>query len=214
MISINHVIISSFSSLIGYIVFRKLNGRILLNKIIPTIIFLNELIFISYLIYTDKFRIQQHLPLEMCYINNILIMISLSKNFFHPYFHFSSIFCGLCGILCHNLVSYDPVIYSHFVVSHVILVLYFVFSYQSYLNLTKKEFKISIYYTTILLLIVFFINKLLGSNYWFMFYKPDGPNLTIIFPEWPFYFIVLLVLGFLTYSTVFIVNKNKSRKIV
>ncbi len=208
MVSINHISISLISLFISLKLFNNIEISFLRKKLIPLIIIINELTFIMYLLLTKKFHLEQHLPLDMCYLNNLIIMFCLYKNIYHPYLHFSSIFCGICGLINHNLASYDLIIYGHFIISHTILILYFIFTFKIYKNLNLKDFFKSIQFTTILLLIIFILNLIIGSNYWFMFKKPDGVNLTILFPDWPLYFFILLIIGFLTYSTVYLINKR------
>ena len=130
------------------------------------------------------------------------------KNIFHPYLHFSSIFCGLCGLINHNLVDYDIVTYLHFIISHSILILYFIFTYRKYGSLNFSDLSLAIKTTSCLLIIVFLLNLIFNSNYWFMFEKPGGANLAMLFPEWPIYFILLLFIGLITYSIVLLINKN------
>ncbi|MAJ44903.1 MAG: hypothetical protein CMF96_09210 [Candidatus Marinimicrobia bacterium] len=206
MISVNHIMVSFISLIFGIIFFKNINLNIIKKKILPFTILINELGFIIYLILTNNFQLNQHLPLEMCYLNNILIMTSLLKNIYHPYLHFSSFFCGLCGLINHNLIDYDLITHIHFIISHTILILYFIFTYRNYKNLKLSDFFSSIKITSLLLIIVFILNLTFQSNYWFMFEKPGGANLAILFPEWPVYFIILIMIGFIAYSLVLLIN--------
>ena len=207
MVSLKHIFISLFCLLIGIILFRNIKQSSI-KKILPNLILFNEIGYIVYLMLSNNFELNQHLPLEMCYLNNIFIMISLMKNIFHPYLHFSSIFCGLCGLINHNLVDYDIVTYLHFIISHSILILYFIFTYRKYESLNFSDLSSAIKTTSCLLIIVFLLNLIFNSNYWFMFEKPGGANLAMLFPEWPIYFILLLFIGLITYSIVLLINKN------
>ena len=206
MVSINHISISLISLFISLKLFNNVEISFLRKKLIPLIIIINELTFIMYLLLTKKFHLEQHLPLDMCYLNNLIIMSCLYKNIYHPYLHFSSIFCGLCGLINHNLASYDLMIYGHFIISHTILILYFIFTFKIYKNLNLEDLFKSIQFTTILLLIIFILNLIIGSNYWFMFEKPSGINLTYLFPDWPHYFFILLSIGFIVYTITLFAN--------
>ena len=101
------------------------NVKLIILQTIGYLVIFNEIAFQVYMVYYGIWSLSTSLPLEMCYLNNIFIMISLMKNIFHPYLHFSSIFCGLCGLINHNLVDYDIVTYLHFIISHSVLILYF-----------------------------------------------------------------------------------------
>jgi len=50
----------------------------------------------------------------------------------------------------------------------------------------------------IYMLVVFFINQFIGSNYMFIAHKPETASLLDMLPEWPWYIIYLELIGLLT----------------
>jgi uncharacterized membrane protein YwaF len=44
------------------------------------------------------------------------------------------------------------------------------------------------------------INNLLESNYMFTQSKPPGVTFTKLMPEWPYYFLIMLLIGLISYT--------------
>jgi uncharacterized membrane protein YwaF len=47
----------------------------------------------------------------------------------------------------------------------------------------------------IYVLIIYFINSAIGSNYLMINYKPSTPSLLDLLPEWPIYILYMEILG-------------------
>lgn len=65
------------------------------------------------------------------------------------------------------------------------------------------------------LVIVFFINQLIGSNYLFVAHKPPGPTLLDALPDWPVYLLYMEALGlvmFLLLYLPFIIKNWRAKK--
>ena len=56
------------------------------------------------------------------------------------------------------------------------------------------------------------INLILGSNYMFTFEKPSGINFTLLMPEWPYYFIVMLFIGLIFYTLLMFLSLLPEKK--
>ncbi|SVC37248.1 uncharacterized protein METZ01_LOCUS290102, partial [marine metagenome] len=71
----------------------------------------------------------------------------------------------------------------------------------------------AIQWTTVLVVSIIIINLILGSNYMFTFEKPPGVNFTLLMPEWPYYFMVILFIGLIFYTLLMLLSlvpqKNK-----
>ena len=65
----------------------------------------------------------------------------------------------------------------------------------------------AIKWTTYLVLVIISINFLIGSNYMFTFQKPDGVNFTLLMPDWPYYFFIMLCIGLCFYTLMMLVFK-------
>ena len=48
------------------------------------------------------------------------------------------------------------------------------------------------------LLVVFFINQAIGSNYMFVAHKPETASLLDVLPDWPWYILWLEAIGLAT----------------
>ena len=72
-------------------------------------------------------------------------------------------------------------------------------TWYDYLNAIK--------WTTILVLFIVCINFMIGSNYMFTFQKPEGVNFTLLMPDWPYYFIIMLFIGISFYTFMMLVFK-------
>ena len=69
-----------------------------------------------------------------------------------------------------------------------------------------KDYFNAIIWTTVLVLSIILINLLLGSNYMFTFEKPAGVNFTLLMPDWPYYFLIMLCIGLSFYTLMMIVS--------
>jgi uncharacterized membrane protein YwaF len=58
----------------------------------------------------------------------------------------------------------------------------------------------AIKWTTVLVVSIIIVNLLLGSNYMFTFEKPEGVNFTLLMPDWPYYFLIMLLIGLVCYT--------------
>ena len=80
---------------------------------------------------------------------------------------------------------------------------------------TWNDYYDVIKWTTVLVLIIIIINILLGSNYMFTFEKPKGINFTLLMPGWPFYFLIMLLVGLTSYTLMmgfmFFPNKDNAQ---
>jgi len=64
----------------------------------------------------------------------------------------------------------------------------------------------AIKWTTFLVVSIIIINLILGSNYMFTFEKPPGVNFTLLMPEWPYYFMIILFIGLLFYTLLMLLS--------
>ena len=61
-------------------------------------------------------------------------------------------------------------------------------------------------WTTVLVGSIIMINLLLGSNYMFTFEKPEGINFTLLMPDWPYYFLIMLLIGLMAYTMMMVLG--------
>lgn len=170
----------------------------------------NEIAFQLYMISYGIWSYKTSLPLEMCYLSALLIP-AYNKNkksrSLQNWFFFAG-FCGsLFAFINTNLSEIEQIYVSiHYFFAHG-LVIFIAFSLvvDGYRPAWKDYFDV-IKWTTLLVAIIIIINKALNSNYMFTFEKPDGINFTLLMPEWPYYFLIMLLVGLSSYTVMMLVS--------
>ncbi|MAQ43710.1 MAG: hypothetical protein CMG25_04405 [Candidatus Marinimicrobia bacterium] len=209
---VNHLKISllllSFLTFIGFIFnVQKI------KSILFSFILINTISFFCIMVFYGDFDYKIHLPLHLCYITELGILISLysSSDIFKSWMLFNSSLGSVVALLNSNLTANSLFIeHIHFYFSHFNLALFCVYMYKLKFKLNTLHLISSIKYNVILLSSIVPINIILGSNYWFTFNKPGGVNLSGIMPDWPYYFIIMFILGILFYFSTFILFKSFS----
>tara|TARA_Y100001970_G_scaffold270583_1_gene364656 strand:- start:776 stop:1150 length:375 start_codon:yes stop_codon:yes gene_type:complete len=112
---------------------------------------------------------------------------------------------GTIGMINTNLTTNSLTIeVVHYYLSHFNLLLFTILIFKTNFYLTKIKLFRSIAINTIAFVFIIFFNFRYNTNYWFTVKKPAGLNLSFIFPEWPYYLLVLIAIGLsfyiLTYS--------------
>ena len=181
--------------------------RIIIQAVSYLVIF-NEVAFQINMIFYGIWSMNTSLPLEMCYISALLIPF-YSKNSHSRTLKNWFFFAGFCGSLFAfintNLSEFEQIYISiHYFFAHG-LVIFIAFSiivdgyrptWEDYFNVIK--------WTTLLVLLIIAVNILLGSNYMFTFEKPKGINFTLLMPEWPYYFLIMLLIGLSSYTAMMV----------
>ena len=203
---ITHYLISFCLTIILCFIFFKNIKSDILFKILFLLILLNLFEFNGYLILTKNFNPTIHLPLHLCYLTQIGIFISMVFNnqLFYPLLLLNSFGGGITGFLNSNLSS-DAIFIEHLYLhlSHFNLLFFVVILHKKKYFITKSEYIYSIFFNALIFIFIFFYNILFNSNYWFTKYKPMGINLTNILPTWPYYLIILIMIGLSSYYLTF-----------
>ena len=178
--------------------------RLTILQAIGYLVIFNEVVFQIYMIYYGIWSPSSSLPLEMCYISALLIPVyakNQNNRTLKNWFYFAGFSGSLFAFINTNLSEMKHIYVSiHYFFAHG-LVIFVMFSivldgyrpkWKDYLN--------AIIWTTVLVLSIIIINLLLGSNYMFTFEKPDGINFTLLMPDWPYYFLIMLLIGLGAYT--------------
>ena len=192
--------------------------RIIIQAVSYLVIF-NEVAFQINMVFYGIWSIETSLPLEMCYVSALLIPFYSMNNksrALKNWFFFAG-FCGsLFAFINTNLSEFEQIYISiHYFFAHG-LVIFIALSIiaDGYRPAWKDYFDV-IKWTTVLVLIIIIINILLGSNYMFTFEKPEGINFTLLMPGWPFYFLIMLLVGLTSYTVMmglmFFPNKDNAQ---
>lgn len=183
------------------------------------LVIFNEIAFQINMLFYGIWSYRTSLPLEMCYISALLIPFYSKNNtsrILKTWFFFAG-FCGsLFAFINTNLSEFEQIYISiHYFFAHG-LVIFIAFSIivDGYRPTWGDYFEV-IKWTTVLVISIVIINVVLKSNYMFTFEKPDGVNFTLLMPDWPYYFLIMLFIGLSSYTVMmcfkFIpLNKNRS----
>jgi hypothetical integral membrane protein (TIGR02206 family) len=168
------------------------------------LVIFNEIAFQFNMLVYGIWSYKTSLPLEMCYISALLIPFyskNINSRLLKNWFFFAG-FCGsLFAFINTNLSEFEQIYISiHYFFAHG-LVIFVAFSIivDGYRPSWKDYFEI-IQWTSGLVVFILTINIILGSNYMFTFDKPNGVNFTLLMPEWPYYFLIMLLIGLISYT--------------
>lgn len=176
-IHISLILLTILSIFLIYKFRNKLKKYKYIRYIIVSILFLNMLTYILGALFTGIFNIYDHLPLHYCYITGFVFMYMLliKKEKWFNFLYYAIFFCTLTVIIFQDPnITYDRYEFYLLLISHHFLLIssfyaLFVLDYK----VDKRGFKPFIIYTVIVYFIVFFINKLLGTDYIFNASFPD-----------------------------------------
>lgn len=147
-------------------------------------------------VYAGVWTIQYNLPLHLCSIFvwlSVIMLIKRNKDIYELAY-----FLGVGGAM-QALLTPDAGNYGlpHFravqtLASHggIVIAALYMTLVEGY-RPTWASFRRVFLWTNIYLVIVFFINMLIGSNYLFIAHKPEFPTLIDLLAPWPWYIIEL-----------------------
>lgn len=157
--------------------------------------------------YWGIWNIQTMLPLHLCSAMVwITVYTALTEN--HSLYDFTY-FLGIAGALQAFLTPADAALYDipHYrimqtLIAHGLLITIPIFMtvVEGY-RPTLTSFKRIFIWTNIYMVIIFFLNRAIGSNYLFIAEKPPSPTLMDALSPWPWY---ILQLEFVAFAMLFI----------
>ena len=180
------------------------NIRYIILEAISYLVIINELVFQVYMLYYGIWSLKTSLPLEMCYISALLIPVYLKNHnsrALKTWFYFAG-FCGsLFAFINTNLSEVEHIYVSiHYFIAHgIVIFLMLSILVDGYRPVWRDYFN-AIIWTFFLVIIVVVLNLLFDSNYMFTFQKPEGVNFTLLMPGWPYYFLIMLLIGLVSYT--------------
>lgn len=160
--------------------------------------------------YWGIWTIQTMLPLHVC---SVLVWASAYMLFTKNYSVYEMVyFLGMGGAMQALLTPADAAQYSfpHFRVLQTFIAHGILFSIPVYMTVvegfrpTLQSFKRVFIWTNIYMVIVFFINLAIGSNYLFVAHKPEFPTLLDALAPWPWYIIELEAIGFAIFFVLYL----------
>ena len=166
--------------------------------------------------FKQDFDYQEDLPLHLCsFLGLIIPIFSYTRKFIYYEVFFFLILAGTLQSLItpseYNFLNFTYFRYWFVHSGLVIMMLYatFVFKMRPTLKSVFKSFIGMQFYV----IIMFIINYILGSNYFYTNKKPDATTLLDVFGEWPQYIFVveLIVIPFflLIYFPFYLTRKKE-----
>lgn len=216
-----HILISAIVIVFGTILIfwakkqseqiQFLTGNIIASSISLTVIFgsiLNS--------YKPDFNYQEDLPLHLCsFLALVIPVLSYTRKYIYYEIFFFLILAGTLQSLItpsdYNFLNFTFFRYW-FVHSGLVLFMFyatFVYKMRPTIKSVFKSFIGMQFY----MVLMFLINHLLGSNYFYTNRKPDATTLLDVFGEWPQYIFVveLIVIPFflLIYFPFYLTRKKE-----
>jgi hypothetical integral membrane protein (TIGR02206 family) len=168
---------------------------------LATILVVNEWAWHWWNWFIDAWTLQSMLPLHICSLMVWLIAWMLYTENYAPYEFIY--FLGI-GAASQAILTPDAGIYGfpHFrflqtMISHGAIVTgaVYITVIEKHRPYWRSFVRVAIG-TNVYMLAIFFLNQLIGSNYMFVARKPDTASLMDVMPAWPWYILVLEVIGF------------------
>ena len=167
------------------------------------VLWINELGFHIWNASIGQWNIQTMLPLHVC---SVLVWLGglmlVTKNYtIYEFAYFMGIGGALQALLTPDLGVYGFPHYRFFqtFISHGLIVTSAIYmTAVEGFRPTWKSFGRIFVGMNIYLVIVFFINQAIGSNYMFVAHKPETASLLDVLPAWPWYILWLEAIGLLT----------------
>ena len=204
----------SFACLIFLLAITSIYKVSLLQKILLFSISLNLFFFNFLAINNNFYSYKNHLPLHLCYLTEIGILLSIfiRNNKFTTWMLLNAMFGAITALLNSNLDSSSTIIEKyHFYISHSNLALFTIILYKSKFKIKYSNLLFSINSNLMLLFIVHAFNYYFSTNYLFTFAKPKGINMSLLLPDWPFYYLFLVIFGLASYYITFILFNTKRK---
>lgn len=160
-------------------------------------------------VYHGTWNVQEHLPLHACSLLIWLAGIMLIRKNYRIYEF--AYFMGIAGAL-QALFTPDIGIYGfpHFrffqtFIAHGLLTTSAIYmTTVEGMRPTWKSMLRVMVSLNIYMGIVFFFNRLIGSNYLYVAHKPPGPTLLDVLPEWPWYLLYMEAIGVIMFLLLYL----------
>lgn len=216
-----HLVFTFFSVIIGGILIyiyvkSKKKNRSKVLAIISLIVVLNEILFQFLLVYFDSWSLKESLPLEMCYISALIIPIynyNKDNRNLKNWLFFAGFGGSFFAFINTNLED-GAMVYTfiHYFIAHGLILIVVASLIIDGYRPSWKDYFSTVKWTTLLIVLMLVINSTLSSNYMFTHNKPPGVTFTKLMPEWPYYFLIMLLIGLIAYTLMMVVKLIPSKK--
>jgi hypothetical integral membrane protein (TIGR02206 family) len=146
-------------------------------------------------------RWQDGLPLHLCDFSTIAVILyflTQNRNFFVFAFFFGIAGGGMAILTPDTVYGFPYVGYIQSQIGHTMILMGV--SYAMIIDKQRpylRDVIKALFYASILLIFTYFMNYILGTNYWFLAEKPIGNNITSFMRPEPFHIIDLYIVAIL-----------------
>ena len=166
-------------------------------------------------------RWQEGLPLHLCDFSTmaiILYFLSKKRDFFIFAFFFGIAGGGMSILTPDTIYGFPYVGYIQSQIGHTMILMGV--SYAMIIDKQRpylRDVIKALFYASILLLFTYFMNYILGTNYWFLAEKPIGNNITSFMRAEPFHIIDLymaaILVCYLMYLPYYLKDRFQSQNV-
>ena len=181
-----------------------------------TLLFM-DLGYHAWLIGSNRWRLMDSLPLELCSISLLIAIVLLwtgNRKLF-PFVFFAGIGGALQAVLTPVLdLSYPHFRYFHFFYTHggiILTALYFTWV-KGYWPTFKGVLQ-TMLVLNVLLPVIFLVNLLVEGNYMFLRMKPVNGSLLDYLGPYPWYLLSLEVVAFLIFTLLWFLFRQRNNQI-
>jgi len=156
-----------------------------------------------------RWTIQTMLPLHLC---SLLVwtgaLMLLTKNYaIYEFMYFAGIGGAIQALATPGLGIYGfpHLLFFQYFTSHGLIITSAIFMTiaEGFRPTWKSLFRVAIW-MNIYVVIVYFINNSIGSNYLMINYKPNTPSLLNILPDWPIYILYMEGIGIISFLLLYL----------
>ena len=169
----------------------------------------NEIAWHYWNYVVGKWTIQTMLPLHLC---SLLVWFGafmlVTKNYrVYEFMYLMGIGGAIQALATPDLGIYG---YPHFrffqtFISHGLIITSAIFmTVVEGLRPTWKSLLRVAIWMNLYVVIIYFVNSAIGSNYLMINYKPDTPSLLDLLPPWPVYIVYMELIGIITFLLLYI----------
>lgn len=167
------------------------------------ILWVNEIAWHLWRVFTGTWTIQTMLPLQLC---SIMVWVSavmlVTKNYsIYEFSYFLGIGGSLQAVMTPDLGIYG---FPHFrffqtFISHGLIITSAIYMtvVEGFRPAWKSILRVTLW-ANIYMAVIYFVNTSIGSNYLMINAKPDTPSLLDLLPPWPYYIIFMELIGLAT----------------
>lgn len=174
----------------------------------------------AWYLITNNWTLDDSLPLQLCSISSVMcgIMLLTKSRPLFEVFYFLAVGGSMQAMLTPNLgFGFPQYRFLQFFLSHaLIFIAPLILCWLYHFKITKRSLLKSLFFVNVLALIIYFINRSIGSNYLYLMGKPDSASLLDVLGPYPYYIISLEVVAFiifiLLYLPFFITQKEEQRQ--